>query len=165
MLLSSQIQANIMHKILHILTATPSHAQTILSAALQAGFRESGALNLLPSGKEPATPMVAVRSMGLSLSSLVGRCGPSGDAICNISDDELRTLIEIGNKRFKENEKRITRFRELLRRSSEGKEWEDSKSRGGRKRREGLEKRELMRRDGVEKDVDGVDVGGFEILE
>lgn len=122
------------------------HAEKILKAALQAGFRESGALNLLPSGKEPPMPIVAVRSMGLSLSSLVGYCSPEGVAMCSISADELMTLLETGNERFEENEKRIGRFRELIRRGGEEKvrEWEDSKSRAERKKREGLLKRKQM---------------------
>ncbi|TQS31654.1 hypothetical protein Golomagni_08058, partial [Golovinomyces magnicellulatus] len=63
--------------ILHILTASSEHAQLLLRCALQAGFRESGAVSLTPpsiSGVSSgdAMPIVAVRSMGLSLESLVG---------------------------------------------------------------------------------------------
>jgi tRNA wybutosine-synthesizing protein 3 len=141
------------------LTGGSEHAEKILKAALQAGFRESGALNILSSGQESATPMVAVRSMGLSFSSLIGYSNASGEAICNLGEDDLKMLLEIGNERFVENEKRIARFRELLKGSPEKKDWEDSKARGARKRREGLERREEMRRQIEESDpsvVDGV---------
>lgn len=141
--------------ILHVLAASLSQAQIILSAALQAGFRESGAINLIPSGKEPATPMVAVRSMGLTLESLIGYHS-HGVEFCTVSPRELRNLIEISNARFGENEKRISRFRELLkkfssedvdegkRKGEEGEQWEDAGARRERKKAEGLARRKQL---------------------
>ncbi len=72
--------------ILHILSSTISDAQKVLSAAQQAGFRESGATSL-PSDPNPeslihdqegkkaraASPiMVAIRSTGLALDCIIG---------------------------------------------------------------------------------------------
>jgi tRNA wybutosine-synthesizing protein 3 len=53
-------------QILHILTDSLEAAQHAVSAALQAGFRESGMSGVLESKGQVATPMVAVRSSGLS---------------------------------------------------------------------------------------------------
>lgn len=82
-------------------------------------------------------PMVAVRSMGLSLESIIGELGEDGKCVCKVSEEELRELVEIGNSRFGENEKRIARFRELLkgkeeRKGEDGGVWEDAKTRGER---------------------------------
>lgn len=130
----------------------------MLSAALQAGFRESGALNLVSSGTEPATPMVAVRSMGLALESLVGyHC--DGQEICIVSPVDLDLLVEISNERFKENERRISRFRALLnkltlgstqkerKKGENGEAWEDPIARRERKKQEGLLKRQKLKVD------------------
>ena len=139
-------------QILHILTASLEQAQIVLSAALQAGFRESGALNLISSTGEPATPMVAVRSMGLGLESLIGY-EYENRQLCNVTEGHLRTLIELSNERFGENTKRISRFRTLLkklsseetgdvkRKGQDGEEWEDPEVRRERKRAEGLDEK------------------------
>uniref|UniRef100_L2FXZ7 tRNA(Phe) 7-[(3-amino-3-carboxypropyl)-4-demethylwyosine(37)-N(4)]-methyltransferase n=1 Tax=Colletotrichum fructicola (strain Nara gc5) TaxID=1213859 RepID=L2FXZ7_COLFN len=118
--------------ILHVLTASSSHAQLLLKCALAAGFRESGALNLLPNApstddQQPSvTPIVGVRTMGLGLESLVGY-------------------------RFVENAARIARFRAALqdaaagppaRLGEGGAEWEDAAVRRERKRAEGLRRKE-----------------------
>ncbi|TVY15014.1 tRNA wybutosine-synthesizing protein 3, partial [Lachnellula arida] len=105
--------------ILHILTSSPQQAQTVLSAALQAGFRESGALNLVGAGagvgaSEQATPMVGIRSMGLALESIVGY-EEGGSGVCMIPEGQLGLLLRVGNERFVENGRRIARFRGLLR--------------------------------------------------
>ncbi|OIW30915.1 DUF207 domain-containing protein [Coniochaeta ligniaria NRRL 30616] len=106
--------------ILHILTASPQHAQLVLKCGLQAGFRESGAVSLLEGSPkagvgEPATPMVAVRSMGLSFESLVGTMDGSGRKRSIVSPEYLKMLVLIANERFVENRKRIARFLEGLR--------------------------------------------------
>jgi tRNA wybutosine-synthesizing protein 3 len=128
------------------------HAQRILSAALQAGFRESGALNLTSSKAELATPMVGIRSMGLALESLIGY-ETGGKELCNVPEYQLRTLLEISNERFVENAKRIERFRELLKEFSadglelgmkkkdqDAEKWEDAEARRERMRADGLER-------------------------
>ncbi|TVY54006.1 tRNA wybutosine-synthesizing protein 3, partial [Lachnellula cervina] len=100
--------------ILHILTSSPQQAQIVLSAALQAGFRESGALNLVSAGVgEQATPMVGIRSMGLALESIVG-CEEGGSGVCMVPEGQLGLLLRVGNQRFVENGRRIARFRGLL---------------------------------------------------
>ncbi|RDW92600.1 hypothetical protein BP5796_01994 [Coleophoma crateriformis] len=134
--------------ILHVLTASLAQAQIVLAAALQAGFRESGALNLLPTGTEDATPMVGIRTMGLSLESLIGYAENDGEKeTCTVGEDCLRTLLEISNERFVENQKRIQRFRTLLmatpseRLGEDGKVWEDADVRRKRMREEGLKRK------------------------
>lgn len=93
----------------------------ILKCGLQAGFRESGTVSLLDtktkSGEvvEAATPIVAIRSMGLSFESLIGIVDPMGRRKAIVSTDYLRMLVNIGNERFVENEKRIRRFLDALR--------------------------------------------------
>ncbi|KAJ0384064.1 hypothetical protein COL922a_009184 [Colletotrichum nupharicola] len=144
--------------ILHVLTASPSHAQLLLKCALAAGFRESGALNLLPNApstddQQPSvTPIVGVRTMGLGLESLVGYVDDSNDTRhCTVSADYLRTLVDIANERFVENAARIARFRAALqdavagppaRLGDGGAEWEDAAVRRERKRAEGLRRKE-----------------------
>ncbi|KAF4843482.1 tRNA wybutosine-synthesizing protein 3 [Colletotrichum siamense] len=144
--------------ILHVLTASPSHAQLLLKCALAAGFRESGALNLLPSApstddQQPSvTPIVGVRTMGLGLESLVGYVDDSNDTRhCTVSADYLRTLVDIANERFVENAARIARFRAALqdaaagppaRLGEGGAEWEDAAVRRERKKAEGLRRKE-----------------------
>lgn len=129
----------------------------MLSAALQAGFRESGALNLTSSTAEQATPMVGIRSMGLAFESLVG-FEVDGKGVAIIPDNHLKKLVEIANDRFKENTKRIERFRTLLkelgtetgegvkRKGQDSEEWEDAQARRERKRAEGLKKAEAMKK-------------------
>ncbi|RAL59058.1 hypothetical protein DID88_008976 [Monilinia fructigena] len=141
--------------ILHVLTASLEQAQKFLSAALQAGFRESGALNLISTTSEPATPMVGIRCMGLTLESLVGVYHEASDqGVCLVNDGQLGTLMRISNERFEENTKRIERFRVLFneamnpvekkRVGKNGEDWEDPQARKERKRAEGLRKaREL----------------------
>ncbi|KAF5233267.1 hypothetical protein FAUST_8256 [Fusarium austroamericanum] len=135
--------------ILHVLTASPEHAQILLRCGLQAGFRESGALNIVPSGKDATTPMVAIRTMGLAFESLIGQ-QVDGQRQRIVSPEYLQTLVDIANERFDENKKRIERFQNAFReavsapaprRNPEGQEWEDAAARRERKRAEGLRKR------------------------
>lgn len=134
-------------QILHILTTSPHHAQLILRCALQAGFRESGALNLTSADDQP-TPMVGIRSMGLSFESLIGhQINDCRELI--VPPEYLHALMEIATERFAENTKRIDRFlaafREALstpvRRKGDGEEWEDTAARRERKRAEGLRRK------------------------
>ncbi|KAG6025884.1 hypothetical protein E4U19_002903 [Claviceps sp. Clav32 group G5] len=142
--------------ILHILTASPSHAQALLQAALQAGFRESGALNITPQADSSTTPVVAVRSMGLSFESLIGfESSRSGSRHALVTASHLRLLMGIARERFAENSKRIERFRGAFanrvlesrekRTNSDGREWEDAAARRERMREEGLRRREALR--------------------
>ncbi|KAF7531706.1 hypothetical protein G7054_g8644 [Neopestalotiopsis clavispora] len=135
--------------ILHVLTASPEHAQLLLRCGLQAGFRESGALNLVAPTGEPVTPIVAIRTMGLGLESLVGI--QKGNQIqCTVSSEYLQTLHAISHERFAENTKRIQRFRSAVLEASQppkkkdGTEWEDAAARRERKRAEGLRRKAEM---------------------
>ncbi|KAG6367166.1 hypothetical protein INS49_001350 [Diaporthe citri] len=149
--------------ILHVLTASPQHAQLILRCGLQAGFRESGAINLIPptttnhdASAAAATPIVAIRSMGLGLESLIGR-ETNGTKHCTVSVEYLRALVKIANERFAENTRRIGRFRAFLKEAAAGErrkvrkgegggEWENADARRERKRLEGLQMAEEARR-------------------
>ncbi|KAI3327379.1 methyltransferase TYW3-domain-containing protein [Xylariaceae sp. AK1471] len=162
--------------ILHVLTASLEHAQLLLRCGLQAGFRESGAINLLPSSSSSsttstaevatATPIVAIRSMGLSLESLIG-VQENGRTKCTVSEDYLYSLLRIANERFEENRKRIERFRTAVLDASypskkDGTEWEDAKARRERKRAEGLRRKaELQGQSG--KSEGEVEVGDVDL--
>ncbi|KAK8927209.1 tRNA wybutosine-synthesizing protein 3 [Metarhizium anisopliae] len=131
--------------ILHVLTASLAHAQLLLRSALQAGFRESGAVNLTADSEAAAAPMVAVRSMGLGFESLVGH-ELEGKRYALVSGSYLRALMDIGNERFSENTRRIERFRgafreNLARIGADGRQWEDPAARRERMRAEGLRRK------------------------
>jgi tRNA wybutosine-synthesizing protein 3 len=97
--------------------------------------------------------MIGIRSMGLALESVIGF--ESGDKeFCMVPEYQLRNLVEISNDRFKENTKRIERFRSLLpeigsegqeKRSKQGEGWEDTQVRRERKKAEGLKKAQWMK--------------------
>lgn len=96
--------------------------------------------------------MVGIRSMGLALESVIGfEC--RGKEICMVPEYQLENLVELSNDRFKENSKRIERFRTLLRgpgKAGPGKKgdievWEDAQARKARKKAEGLKKAQLMK--------------------
>ena len=138
-------------QILHVLTASLTHAQLLLRSALQAGFRESGAINITSTESQPTTPIVAVRSMGLSFESLIGY-ESNGQRYPLVTESYLRTLMDIGNERFSENTKRIERFRVAFKESltpkmgkmnPEGREWEDPVARRERMRAEGLQRKAM----------------------
>ncbi len=96
--------------------------------------------------------MVAVRSMGLALESVIGRLAADGEGVCVVANSYLEDLLGVCNDRFKENSKRITRFRDLLRTSimtsahveakvqKNEEAWEDAILRRQRKRAEGLKR-------------------------
>ncbi|KAK7946534.1 uncharacterized protein PG986_010855 [Apiospora aurea] len=146
--------------ILHVLTASPAHAQLLLRCGLQAGFRESGAINLTTTataGTEATpTPMVAIRCMGLTFESLVGVKGGDGRIQCTVTPAYLRTLVDIGNERFAENTQRIQRFRSAVleavaappasgpRIKGDGSVWEDAEARRERKKAEGLKRKAAL---------------------
>ena len=143
------------------------HANMILRAAIQAGFRESGAITINAGYGGPPMPMVGIRCHGLALDSIVGLLRDNHDASHHspktlVTDDYLRTLVAIANDRFAENSRRTERFREELIRlchkkthadlrtlhpvagaNNDGSIWEDSNSRRERKREEGLKRQAL----------------------
>ena len=107
--------------------------------------------------------MVAVRSTGLSLDSVIGHLDPSGAAICVVSPRYLDGLLAVANERFKENSARIARFRDLLLGSNnlgknrKGEEWEDASVRRERKRAEGLKRSEELRQKAADRTT--IDLG------
>ncbi len=116
---------------------------------MEAGFRETGAVSLLARRlDEGATPIVAVRSMGLSFESLVGFADDT-ERYCVVSTGYLAKLMQMANERFVENQIRIARFQAALKTAFEpptAEEWEDAETRRRRKRAEGLRRREELRR-------------------
>ncbi|KAK4189209.1 methyltransferase TYW3-domain-containing protein [Podospora australis] len=149
-------------QILHVLTASHEHAQLVIQAGMEAGFRETGAVSLLPKKpEEDPTPIVAVRSMGLSLESMVGMQDAAGNRWSLLGESSgyyLQQLVRTSHKLYAENQRRIARFRAALDRSldfeaadvkkkkKKGEDWEDAETRRERKRLEGLQKREEVLR-------------------
>ncbi|KAL8366910.1 hypothetical protein RB599_011189 [Gaeumannomyces hyphopodioides] len=132
--------------ILHVLAASPEDAQSVLRCGLEAGFRESGAINLTTT-QDQVTPMVAIRSMGLGLESIIGmQVGGENKRI--VSPEYLALLVRTANERFAQNRKRTERFRQALAalRGPAGEQpgrpgWEDAAARRERKKAEGLRKK------------------------
>ena len=134
------------------MTASLHHAQPILAAAINAGFRESGIQSLKNLDDSNAFPMVAIRTAGVAFESLVGimsnrtqdrEDGAEGEEHITriVSEGYLEILTRIANERFKINAERIQRFeQDLFKRDGALEQaWEDSKSRQERKRAEGME--------------------------
>jgi tRNA wybutosine-synthesizing protein 3 len=97
--------------ILHILTASPEHAQTALTAATSAGFRESGISGLLDTKGRPTPPMVAVRSSGLAFDAVIGFVF-EGKVLPMVSEAYLLQQLKWANQHFQMNEERKARFRQ-----------------------------------------------------
>ena len=131
----------------------------MLNAALQAGFRESGAINITSNADGETTPMIAVRSTGLAFDSIIGYLHDYSDQtlapppiFSSVGEPYLRSLVAIGNMRFQENTCRIERFAVALNiiyqpgiiSNPKGREWEDVDARRERKRAEGLKKRQAL---------------------
>lgn len=118
---------------------------------MEAGFRETGAVSLLRRlPDEEATPMVAVRSMGLSFESLIGT-EIDGVRRSIVPSEYFGTLMQIANERFAENQRRIARFGAALEAAfaspKEKENWEDAQARRDRKRQEGLRRREEVKKE------------------
>jgi len=177
--------------ILHILCASLSHARPLLAAAISAGFRESGVQSLKNLADTDVCPVVAVRSAGLGLETVIGlvkeiretdgveglkgECGEVYEAA--VSEEYLEMMVRVANGRFVENESRRERFREELKRAmarelatvnenghDEDNGWEDTSARRARKREEGLRRQEQKRRR-QENQTNGEDVGVSENLD
>ncbi|KAL9620835.1 MAG: hypothetical protein Q9204_008168, partial [Flavoplaca sp. TL-2023a] len=163
--------------ILHIATASLSYAAPILSAAISAGFRESGVQSLKNLTDPNAIPMVAVRSAGLAFESVIGIVrGDSAQSAKNCANNEegrqaaeviealvgeeyLEMLVDVANERFEANSERIRRFEAALFGGMEKKtwgDWEDKETRQERKKAEGLRRRdELKSNHNLQCSVDG----------
>jgi len=134
------------------LTASLEDCQRVLTAALSAGFRESGALSLTPAKSGEVNPMVAVRSTGYSYDSIIGYHNDDEENIALVDDYYLQTMVNVANERFQINTERIARFRAALLQQyhpqpiegSEG-EWENAEVRKQRKRAEGLARQQALK--------------------
>ncbi|KAI9701228.1 MAG: hypothetical protein M1836_001897 [Candelina mexicana] len=144
------------------------YAQVVLAAALQAGFRESGAINLVSQGTEGAMPMLAVRSAGLSLDSIIGFHDDGSDGLTVIqslvSEQYLQTLVQVVNMRFKDNSQRVERFQGLLLRPALSRNlgphgnhenWERADIRRQRKKAEGLKLKQELASKTVSEEEEG----------
>ena len=130
------------------------HAQPVLSAASSSGFRESGLQGLRCLSDSSAHPIVAIRSAGLSLESVIGYYSHGHDqARSLVSEDYLQLLIALANERFKVNSDRMERFRRKLIDSRKGGR-EDPEVRRERKRTEGLARRADMWKASLKSDLD-----------
>lgn len=147
-----------MGKILHVMTASLRHAQRVLSAAINAGFRESGVQSLRNLDDKEACPMVAVRTSGLALESVIGYLEEGSDpedVRCIVTEGYLRIIVGLINERFEANTERIRRFRKHLLQHHPGyglpkgdrEDWEDADVRRQRKRAEGMQRRQELRRE------------------
>ncbi|EAL85804.1 DUF207 domain protein [Aspergillus fumigatus A1163] len=138
--------------ILHIMAATLHHAHPVLSAAATSGFRESGLQSLrCLEGENGPSPIVAVRSAGLSLES-----EPVIRSL--VTEEYLQMLVAISNERFLVNAERKERFRTNLlklcsteqlcgpktRSKAKHEGWEDPAARRERKRTEGLMRKKFL---------------------
>jgi tRNA wybutosine-synthesizing protein 3 len=136
------------------MTASLDDAKHMLTAASAAGFRESGAMTFPTIQDQAKTPIVAVRSNGLALDSIVGYIDDHGTPVCIVPEEHLCLLNNIATERFKVNTERIGRFRQALltvytreksKHAGNINGHEDSSIRRERKRAEGLLKQELLR--------------------
>ena len=135
------------------MTASLYHTQPILAAAINAGFRESGIQSLKNLEDVNAFPMVAIRSSGLALESIIGRTNSdgnlnNGDVHSLVTNDYLDLLLNVANDRFESNTERMRRFESDLfkREITTVSTWEDSKTRQERKRAEGLKQQQEVRK-------------------
>ena len=147
------------------MAATLHHAHPVLSAASASGFRESGLQSLrCMDAEDGPSPIVAVRSAGLSLESVIGYCeeGTDDDNQADeepiirslVTEEYLQMLVAMSNERFEVNTERKERFRSSMldlcaaghprgAKTKKGKakgsaDWEDPEKRKERKRAEGL---------------------------
>ncbi|KAL4963906.1 tRNA wybutosine-synthesizing 3 family protein [Aspergillus stella-maris] len=173
--------------ILHIMTANLHHAQPVLSAASSSGFRESGLQGLrCLEGDNGPSPIVAVRSAGLALESIIGYCedndSESEEPIIRslVSEEYIQMLVNMSNERFTVNAERKERFRTAVMRNcsaenssgtakTKGKTkagWENPEQRRERKRAEGLARKKMLESQATRtghQDTEGEDqrVGGI----
>ncbi|KAI5285924.1 hypothetical protein KEM54_000198 [Ascosphaera aggregata] len=138
--------------ILHVMAASLKHAQPVLSAATDAGFRESGLQSLRCLDDETVCPIIAVRSAGLQLQSIIGYQEDPADGgppiyRSLVTESYLQTVLAAANDRFVTNSARKERFRaKLLQlcRGGRNADWEDPETRKQRKRLEGTKLAKLL---------------------
>ncbi|KAI5284191.1 hypothetical protein KEM52_003025, partial [Ascosphaera acerosa] len=141
--------------ILHVMAASLKHAQPVLAAATSAGFRESGLQSLRCLDDGTACPVVAIRSAGLQLQSVIGYQEDAADGSAPVyrsvvTESYLQTLLALANDRFLANTRRKERFQQKLLDLCTGSRrpagWEDAESRRQRKRADGLQRAQQLAR-------------------
>lgn len=137
-------------EILHIMCASLHHAHPILTAAINAGFRESGVQSLKNLEDSNAFPMVAIRTAGLALGSMIGYANDTAtgeeEVRSMVSEEYLETLLRVANARFTANAERMHRLSDNLfrARNTNASAWEDPQTRRERKKAEGLKHKEQL---------------------
>lgn len=150
--------------ILHILAASIADAQKVLSAAQQAGFRESGIASI--QGQDGPV-MVAARTTGLSFDSVVGVLQAAqhegdGEVLAALVDASyIAMLVDLANEKFNVNTERTQKFQKNLHEKyfppqSKNVDWEDADVRRERKRAEGLRRKEELKRLAEKNDKAGI---------
>jgi len=147
-ILINQPCADLQDKILHIQTLDLQTAHIILTAALSAGFRESGIMN--PGLTEHSFPMIAVRSNGLIMDSIIGVMNAPHPGIKMIVDEDyLKTMMLISSLRFEDNKRRTDAFsgkiEQVLFNQGQVPTKESKGERKMRKREEGLRRQNILR--------------------
>jgi len=137
--------------ILHIQCASLGHARPLLSAAINAGFRESGVQSLRVLNDPSSGVMVAIRTAGLAFETVVATVVEGTEAEGQqvqriVSEDYLAMCVTVVNERFRWNDARRDRLRAEIQQFTHNQqslgEWEDEDERRLRKRREGLLRQE-----------------------
>ena len=100
--------------ILHVLCATLRHAKPLLTAAINAGFRESGVQSLRALDDPDAGVMLAIRTAGVGFTSTVGFVDKQGDVVRIVSDEYLEMCVRVVNDRFAANMDRRGRLEDEL---------------------------------------------------
>jgi tRNA wybutosine-synthesizing protein 3 len=156
--------------ILHIFCASLHHAKPLLTAAIAAGFRESGVQSLKSLDDQEAGVMVAIRTAGLVFDSVVGVVIEGDDESETmqgvVGEGYLQFCTETINEKFVWNQKRKERLTvelEKARKSLEddAAEEREEQERWNRNRDEGLRKQQELQterttnpeKDGVAEDV------------
>ncbi|KAL9074164.1 MAG: hypothetical protein Q9157_004478 [Trypethelium eluteriae] len=150
--------------ILHIATASLEDTQKVLTTAISAGFRESGAVNFDLGPDGTIAPMVAVRSTGLASDTVIGYQDSSGLPLSIVDESYLRALVSVANDRFLVNQERIDRFRSALKDkyndSAHG--TKRSSNRENRALRKDMKRAEGLRRQMMERRTRAHEATGFQ---
>jgi tRNA(Phe) wybutosine-synthesizing methylase Tyw3 len=103
---------------LTVMASSTAHAQVLLQAASDAGFRETGAINLAfinDDHNEYPHPMVTIRSAGLVFETLFGLQSMFGETFPLINQTALVAIASTAAARGAENLRRRSMFHEAFR--------------------------------------------------
>jgi len=139
-------------QILHLYADTPEFARFMLQAALQSGFRESGAMNIPNKSLGSSPIMLAIRTNGLSFDSVVGYADEEGALLSIVDSAYIFNMLSIANERFTANKERTQRFQKAVScipRILAPSRKEDAETRKQRKRAEGLARQQALSTTGL----------------